>query len=182
MDQCREGDWHQLGVVDGAKGRGYSYFDKHVRTCRWARIVPDEPTWLAGHKVGARQFCKVENAYKYGKSGIGYYNICEPDQHALFAPLHKVGFRQFKLELRISYAEREIASVEYELKSLADKLEAGKIDSFEFSSSVVSLNSRTRDHVEDMAEASVELAKLEWRLKTEGLWKVAGLSEKDKPD
>lgn len=56
-DACLKGDWHGIGMRDGAAGHvAVSRFDSHLRACSRVGVVPDRPAWHQGYARGLESY------------------------------------------------------------------------------------------------------------------------------
>jgi len=173
--QCLAGEWQSIGVKDALYGRPQSRFEQHVKACQKVNIVPDRAVWLAGHKQGARSYCRPSNAYDEGRRGSTYYNICEPDQHAIFVPIYNLGYKEYSLIRRRDSAEAELARYEKDLIEFEEMLRRAKIDSDQSDEDLRSRRRKIKFAREHYADAVDDLANFRRRLQFEGVRKMAGL-------
>ena len=116
-DQCRAGNWYDIGVRDGAKGRDSDFIFEHARACNEFGVAPRAAPWREGREEGLKQYCTARNAYRIGQRGQSLNPVCPGDTSRLEAANNR-GQRWYDLERQIRDAEREIAEINNRLATL----------------------------------------------------------------
>lgn len=118
-DQCRNADWHALGVNDGAKGRDASFVENHAEACAKYGIAPDEAAWLAGLQEGQRLYCTPVNAYETGREGLALRPVCTSSElQAMQAPYAR-GAHYYNISRRMDEIEDRMRAIRAEIAGLA---------------------------------------------------------------
>ncbi|NKB53439.1 MAG: DUF2799 domain-containing protein [Rhizobiaceae bacterium] len=173
--QCKTADWHLLGVNDGLYGRPHSRFERHVKACKKANVAPDREKWLAGHKEGARRYCRLENAFEQGQMGLTYHGICEGVNHIAFVRVYRVGYKKYRLEQSRDELERKIFGHKSEIFNLNSRLNKGKIDSELAETKIDSLEDQIDSTEIALTYAENELNEFNSLLLQDGYLKIAGV-------
>ena len=116
-NQCRAGNWFEIGVRDGAKGRSPDFIYKHAKACNAFGIAPIAAPWREGRDVGLMQYCMPRNAYRIGQRGQRLNRVCPGDTSRLEAANDR-GLRYHDVRRRIRDVEREISDINSALASL----------------------------------------------------------------
>ncbi|KDM89745.1 DUF2799 domain-containing protein [Photobacterium galatheae] len=74
-EECRLGDWYQIGLVDGQSGKK-SYAATYSEECAEYGVTVDLKTYLDGRKEGLKTYCTYENGTIVGQSNQSYENVC----------------------------------------------------------------------------------------------------------
>lgn len=117
-DQCRAGNWYDIGVRDGANGRSPDFIFEHAEACNEFGIAPKAAPWREGRKEGLKQYCTTRNAYRIGQRGQHLNAVCRGDTSRLEAANYR-GMRWHDLEQRIRDAESDIAQINSDLAAMA---------------------------------------------------------------
>jgi hypothetical protein len=117
-DECRSADWYQIGVADGAEGRGTDRIELHRRACAEVGVSPDAAAWLRGRTAGLRQYCTPARAYEVGRRGGQIAAGCTADELVAMRPAHRWGETWWQIGLEISEVESDIRAAEAELRRL----------------------------------------------------------------
>ncbi len=171
--QCRTADWHSLGVNDGVHGRPHSRFEKHMKACKKARVVPNREQWLAGHKEGARRYCRLSNAYEEGRYGRTYHGICEGNRHIAFMRVYRVGLKKYRLERKRDHLSQKISDDESKIYDLESKHSKGKIDKQSAETAIESLDDQIALTRIDLSYAQDELDEFNALLLRDGYLGIA---------
>ena len=118
--ECRSGDWYEIGFDDGTKGRFTSFFERHIKACTRHGIFPDKSPWLDGREDGLRRYCTPRNAYLVGRSGRRMNDVCTPAETAAFVEANLVGLRYHDITEEIRALEAEIDDIEDAMRELAE--------------------------------------------------------------
>lgn len=118
-DQCRAGNWFDIGVRDGSNGRSSDFIFEHAKACNEFGIAPRAAPWRKGRIEGLKQYCTVSNAYRIGQRGQHLNPVCTGDNLLRLERANDRGLRWHDIQRRIRDAEREISEINSELASLA---------------------------------------------------------------
>ena len=114
-DQCRAGDWREIGFADGAAGRGAERIEAHRKACAEYGIVPDAAAWRTGRDQGLRLYCVPAKAYDVGSRGLSIAPGGTAAELTAMRPAHDRGRRYHDIGLRIDDVERDISRIEQRL-------------------------------------------------------------------
>ena len=125
-NQCAAGDWETLGHRDGAQGWHTSRLLDHQDVCGSHGVVPDRERYLAGWRVGIREYCSVDNAFDVGVRGQAYRNVCPQELEGGFMSAYRDGRDLYRkradigsLQGRIAQCESRLSAIDSELLSTA---------------------------------------------------------------
>lgn len=173
--QCLEADWQAKGKEDGSLGWPTSRIDLHAKACERAKVVPDREAWLAGHKVGALEYCQPDSAYEQGLAGRTYHNICPKDLHRIFVPVYLVGYELKRLRDIESKLERSVSSLESDIWNLKWKRDSGEIDAESARISIDALTTQLNSTRSAHEAADIAVSLYEERVARVGYMALAGL-------
>ena len=117
-EECRAGDWFQIGVSDGAEGRGTDRIEAHRRACAPAGIAPDVEAWLRGRERGLRLYCVPPKAYEAGRRGRAIAEGCTAAELTRMRPAWEWGRQYWRLELEADSLRSDIRDITSDLASL----------------------------------------------------------------
>ena len=118
--ECVAGDWHSVGLEDGAKGRLTSFFVRHVKACGKHGVTPVKSDWLEGRERGLLTYCTPANAYRVGRRGTRISPVCSPwAEVAMIAP-HVHGLRYYDLTQEIASIEAETDVIDHQIAVLTE--------------------------------------------------------------
>lgn len=127
-EECRTGDWFQIGVADGAEGRGTDRIEAHRRACARAGIAPDTEAWLRGRERGLRLYCVPQKAHAEGRRGRAIAEGCTPAELKRMRPAWEWGRQYWLLELEADSLRSDIRDINSDLASLpADRAGRGSL-------------------------------------------------------
>ena len=108
-DACLEGDWHGIGMRDGAAGHvAESRFGSHLRACNRVGVVPDRRVWQQGYARGLESYCTPSSGLREGQAGRPYRNVCPVATEAGFLSGHELGRAEYERRTRVRDLSREI--------------------------------------------------------------------------
>jgi hypothetical protein len=125
-NECRSADWYDIGVRDGANGRGEEHVAKHAEACAKLGISPDRERWLEGRDRGLERYCTVRNGYRIGEVGGTYNGVCVAYDESDFLRGYYLGRDVHRVKDRLDHVENEIRSSREALKS--DKIDQRERD------------------------------------------------------
>lgn len=113
--QCKTGNWEEIGRQDGARGYSASRISSHNKACREHGVQVNNTAYQRGYDSGVRGFCTSDNGYRLGKSGrMTSQATCPADLAAGFSSSMQRGYSEYQKEL----AAREAARKARELAAL----------------------------------------------------------------
>lgn len=117
-NECRGGDWYQIGREDGVDGRKIAFIQQHAKACQDFGIRPVASEWRRGREDGLKQYCTPENAYRVGTRGSHLSPVCPTQGLARLERANAQGLRYNRIEQEISELQREISSLSAEIANL----------------------------------------------------------------
>jgi hypothetical protein len=110
--ECLSANWEDVGVRDGANGRGEEYLIQHSKACAAVNVTPDRESWLKGRDRGLERFCVPQRAYQIGEYG-GHFDvgICLGFDEDRLARAHDRGRDVYRLSQDITSLNNEIHSL-----------------------------------------------------------------------
>jgi hypothetical protein len=106
--QCRTGNWEQIGRQDGARGYSASRVSSHHKACKEHGVQVNNAEYQRGYDAGVRGFCTSENGYLLGKQGYRTHQVtCPADLGTAFMTAMQKGFTEYQRELAAREAERK---------------------------------------------------------------------------
>jgi len=117
-DQCRAGNWYEIGKNDGADGRQSSFLAQHAKACRDYGIRPVASEWERGRRDGLPLYCVPSRAYHEGTRGKHLSPVCPVEQLDQLERANARGLAYNRITQEIGEIEREISSINAELARL----------------------------------------------------------------
>jgi hypothetical protein len=115
--ECLSANWEDVGVRDGANGRGEEYLIQHSKACAEVNVTPDRESWLKGRDRGLERFCVPQRAYQVGEYGGSFdVGICRGFDEDRLA-------RAFERGRDVHRLSADIDSLNGEIHSLRNLLE-----------------------------------------------------------
>ena len=118
-DQCRAGNWYEIGINDGAKGRSSDFIFQHAKACNEFGIAPKAAPWREGRNEGLKQYCTPTNAYRIGQRGQHLNPVCTGDKLSRLLRANDRGLQWFHIESEIRQTRAEIQTINTELATMA---------------------------------------------------------------
>jgi hypothetical protein len=116
--ECLSANWEDVGVRDGANGRGEEYLIQHSKACAAVNVTPDRESWLKGRDRGLERFCVPQRAYQIGEYGGSFdVGICRGFDEDRLARAYDRGRDVHRISQDISSLNAEINS----LRNLLEK-------------------------------------------------------------
>ncbi|CAN5375852.1 hypothetical protein BH11PSE11_BH11PSE11_32300 [soil metagenome] len=116
-DECRNANWYEVGLKDGAHGKAVERLAQHREACADVKIKPDERPYLQGRQVGLRSYCTHDNAVREGLAGNYYEGVCEGPASAVFLRNYQAARAVHDARSRISSLDSSASSKEAELRN-----------------------------------------------------------------
>lgn len=117
-DECRAGDWVEIGREDGADGRRAEFIRTHAKACAEYGIRPDVTAWEKGRQEGLKLYCTPRRAWEVGTRGQSLSPVCPAELMPALTRANDRGYDLWEVERRIDDTEREIR----EIRTLLSKL------------------------------------------------------------
>ncbi|WP_299014064.1 DUF2799 domain-containing protein [uncultured Photobacterium sp.] len=115
VEECKVADWYSVGLQDGQNGAPSSRVSDYAEDCLEANVTVDQAVWFNGYDLGLTYYCMPDNGYRIGRSGGGYYGVCDSP---LFLEQYNLGRKEYQVEQRIREIDRELASIANQLRQL----------------------------------------------------------------
>lgn len=120
--ECKNADWHMIGMEDGTQGRSPDYIGHHRQACAKHNVTPDLNEYIKGQQDGIRQFCSAPRGLQMGERGVKYDGVCPPDLEPLFLVNYNAGSKLRMMNNEINSISSHINSDKGHLKELKDAL------------------------------------------------------------
>lgn len=117
-DECRAGNWYEIGRSDGADGRTSAFIAQHAKACRDFGIAPVQSEWERGRQAGLPLYCTPSRAFAEGRRGKHLNPVCPTADLATLTRANERGLRLNRIEQDIREAENDIRAINAELASL----------------------------------------------------------------
>jgi hypothetical protein len=185
-EQCRQGDWRQIGFADGAAGISAARINDHSKACAEVGVRPNLDDYLRGREQGLRNYCQPENGFSVGRAGnSAIVSDCPENMKYAFMEQYRQGQQVHLLETdlaqrrsriyqnnsRIHHQNERIALIREELrkKDLPDDQRKALLDEFE--RLVEHKNTIGRENAFLLAEADRLQVHLQLKLRESGYWR-----------
>jgi hypothetical protein len=117
-EDCRQGDWFNIGQEDGAAGRQLGFLQEHAKACAEYGIRPDQSAWQRGREAGLPLYCRPERAFREGRRGKHLSPVCPASQLPLLERANARGLGLNRIEQEIRQIEGDIRAINTELARL----------------------------------------------------------------
>ncbi len=91
-DECRQADWRFLGLRDGQKGEPLAMLDNRVQACAEHKVSVNTQQYFEGRNQGLAEYCRLDQAARYGLEGKAYHGVCSPGIDGEFRRRHALGW------------------------------------------------------------------------------------------
>ena len=116
--ECQVADWNRVGFGDAVAGKAILLAD-HQQACAAAKIVPDQPAYMAGYNAGAAQYCTYDKGLEVGKSGLSAPSTCNtPTLAALFRPGYERGYAIHGKQSELDTKQQRVDEIEQQLERI----------------------------------------------------------------
>jgi Protein of unknown function (DUF2799) len=110
--ECLSADWADVGVRDGANGRGEEYLIQHSKACAKVHVTPDRDRWLKGRERGLERFCVPYRAYQIGEYGGGFdVGLCRGFDEERLLNAYEQGREVHRLAGEVGSLDSEIRDI-----------------------------------------------------------------------
>jgi hypothetical protein len=120
-DQCRKADWRAVGLRDGQNGEPLALLDRRAKDCADNQVAVNRPLYLEGRNLGLPQYCRVDQAARYGVEGKPYHGVCAPGIDGEFRRRHALGWE-------VHQARSALNNLDGQQRTLESKLARAKND------------------------------------------------------
>lgn len=115
--ECLSADWKDIGIRDGANGRGEEYLIQHSKACAKVNVTPDREAWLDGRAQGLERFCVPYRVYEIGEHGAGFdVGICRGYDEERLLTAHRKGLDVYRLGNAVDSLDTEIRGIRVALE------------------------------------------------------------------
>ena len=121
-DECQVADWRLIGYQDGVQGKPASTIGTYREDCAKHAVVPDLDAWQAGRVQGLQEYCKVDNAFRLGRSGHDYPAVCPEPSTPAFRAAYEDGRAIYLARSEVKDTHAQIHRREHKI----DELQAEK--------------------------------------------------------
>ncbi|MEL7343556.1 MAG: DUF2799 domain-containing protein [Pseudomonadota bacterium] len=120
-EECKAGNWFDIGFDDGANGRLPGFVAAHTDACADLGILPDRAVWEDGRQAGLRRYCTPQTVYDLGRKGRALSPVCPVSQLPALELASARGQEYHRLTDRILDLEDDLRAIRDELRSLDDQ-------------------------------------------------------------
>ncbi len=106
---CRQGNWFQIGIRDGRFGEPTSVLEAHQTACNKYAVNIDTNAYLAGREQGLQSYCELENAFRLGLNGSRYKGTCPRNVDLLFSRYNSAALSVYQLQQQLRSTDEHIA-------------------------------------------------------------------------
>ena len=117
-DQCRSGNWYEIGLADGANGYDQKQLDRHAKACTDYGIAPDHEDWERGRQDGLPTYCRPRRVYEEGRKGRTMRNVCPIEDQAELRRANRRGLTYARINTEIRSLTSEIARINSAMSGL----------------------------------------------------------------
>ena len=117
-DECRAGNWREIGREDGMRGRTADFIQTHAKACADYGIRPDRQAWEDGRQDGLLAYCTPHNAYREGTKGHRLSPVCPAENLPRLLAANDRGLDLYDIEREIDDVEREMRDIRAALATL----------------------------------------------------------------
>ncbi len=119
-NQCKQGDWYDIGVRDGSGGYGGDRLNKHSEACQEYGVAPNREAYEKGRGEGLKSYCSPDNAYHMGRRGGSYRGGCPAELETAFLRKFEAGRQIYEVEARVNSLYRQITNLENDMDKEKD--------------------------------------------------------------
>lgn len=95
-EECLQGSWFDLGLMDGRSGTTYTRLGNHQKACLEYGIRLDTKQYNAGRERGLEEYCQLDNAIEMGLHGHRYQSVCPPSIHSAFQRYNRAAYNVYQ--------------------------------------------------------------------------------------
>lgn len=117
-NECRSGNWYEIGREDGAEGRKSDFILQHAKACNEFGIQPSGPEWRRGREEGLKLYCTPRSAYRVGQRGRHLSPVCPAAKMAELERANAEGLMYHRIEQEIAEIQRDISQINAEIARL----------------------------------------------------------------
>lgn len=114
-EQCELGDWYQIGLADGQKGKENSAAD-YSKDCAEFKVKVDLDKYNQGRAEGLNSYCSYDNGVFVGEQAGIYQNVCPADLSAEFLAGYRPHFNVTSTQNKIRDKRIEASVLEETIK------------------------------------------------------------------
>ena len=121
-DECVHAEWRMIGYEDGSSGKRADYIGRHREACAEHHVTPDMAAYMRGRNEGLAHYCRPQNGYRLGRTGVSYSGICPDSLESEFVSAYRYGKDIYKVEYQINRALKEEKSKSSRLKKINEQM------------------------------------------------------------
>ncbi|MBD1557665.1 DUF2799 domain-containing protein [Vibrio sp. S9_S30] len=178
-EECLLGDWYQLGLRDGQKGKSNQAAD-YNKDCSEYSVQLDLERYNQGRNEGLKSYCTYENGVALGLANQDYYNVCPTELSSQFlfgyTPYNNLAKAQSKQQqyqrLIYDYSARlkdanisdsDRVTYQSELSKTRDNLEYAKYDTkkYEIELELHKIEKEKQEIVKELSKSDVSATQKE---------------------
>ncbi|MFD2176884.1 DUF2799 domain-containing protein [Veronia pacifica] len=106
-EECRLGDWYQIGLKDGSAGQQNKAAD-YSKDCSEYSVKVDLSLYNKGRNDGLRTYCTYENGVMVGQANQSYNKVCPAELSTEFLAGYTPNYRVARLESQVQSLQSSI--------------------------------------------------------------------------
>ena len=110
--QCRKADWDAIGLADGRRGYPPTRIVDHQQACAAYNVEPDLADYESARARGITRYCTVENGFRQGRGGRGYWQSCPLASGEPFIEAYRRGYDVYRVTRDLDAVRRRIFNIE----------------------------------------------------------------------
>ncbi len=116
QNECKQGNWFEIGQNDGANGRTLAVFKDHVSACGKYSVRPSRRQYEDGRNFGLARYCTPLSGFKAGRYSQTYQNVCPPESKGEFLRGYELGGQFGQVEKQLFDVKQDIDDIEGSLR------------------------------------------------------------------
>lgn len=121
-EQCKTGDWKNIGLSDGAQGHPLSRLDEHRKACGKAGISIDTEIYIRGRDEGLTRYCTPVSGFTVGRNGRAHGNVCPVELAGLFEAGYVLGNELHSARGSLTQANKALAKAEKDVQATGERI------------------------------------------------------------
>lgn len=114
-EECKTGNWDEIGFRDGTNGRTSAYIQEHAKACEKSGVAPIQSVWEAGRQRGLPAYCVPSKAYSEGRAGRPVSAVCPAGQMEELRAANDTGQQYRRYTNDLNAAKARLSEVEQQL-------------------------------------------------------------------
>ena len=129
--ECKRGNWYDIGLRDGARGRSITHYNKHIEACSKYAVRFQQRPYQKGYQQGLRSYCTHSSGFKQGNAINEYYDVCRGPSEREFLGGYIEGLKTAEHEINADLydARRERNHIEDDIHSTSNEKDKTNLNS-----------------------------------------------------